>query len=152
MKQRKIYQSLGQVFILQQRNLNITVTDEEWQNIWVSACKIVVCSAYSKDVLNFISSFLFLLSMNLSLKCFSRPKCFSKLDRHTIACETKLASKTGCLVFTLPAPPRPAGQLPVSSRVQGGISFLTDFPPSSQPHYLETFELSRNICNQSDGV
>lgn len=67
--------------------------------------------------------------MNLSLKCFSWPKCFPQLDRHTIASETKLASKMGCLVLALPAPPRPAGHSPVCSGVRGDISFLTDLLP-----------------------
>lgn len=95
----------------------------------MSAYKIVVCTAYNKDILNLISSFLFLLSVNLALKCFPLPKCSSKLDRYTIICETKLTDKMGCLVFTLPAPPQPAGQLLVCSTVQGAMGFLTDFLP-----------------------
>lgn len=67
--------------------------------------------------------------MNFGLQCFSQPKCFSKLDSHAIACETKSAAKMGCLVLTLPAPSAPAGQLPVRSGVQGGSSFVTDFLP-----------------------
>lgn len=105
------------------------VADEEWQSILVSAYKIVVCSPYKKNILNLISSFLFLSSMNLVLKCFLQPKCFPKLDRHAIACEIKLASKMGCLVLTLPVPLWPVGQLPVCSSVQRDISFLTDFLP-----------------------
>lgn len=95
----------------------------------VSAYKIIVFSFYNKDVLHLISSFLFFLSVNLALKCFPQPKCSSKLDRYTITCETKLTTKMGCLVFTLPDPPQPAGQLPVCSSVQGAIDFLTDFLP-----------------------
>lgn len=105
------------------------LTNEERQNILVSAYKIVVCWACDKDVLNLISNFLFLLSMNLGLKCFSQPKRFSKLDSHAIACETKSAAKTDCPVLTLPAPPAPAGLLPARSAVQGGSSFLTEFLP-----------------------
>lgn len=62
-------------------------------------------------------------------ECFSQPKCFPKLNGHAIASETKLASKMGCLVLTLSAPPWSAGQLPVFNSVQGDTSFLTDFLP-----------------------
>lgn len=89
------------------KDLNVTVADEEWQSILVSAHKIVVCSAYNKDILNLISSFLFLLSTNLAWKCFSQPKCFPKLDRHAIASETKLARRMGRLALTCQHPKGP---------------------------------------------
>lgn len=79
MKQIKIYQSPGYIFILQQRNLNLTVTDSEWQSILVSAHKIVVCSTYNKYILNLISSFLFLFSMNLCSEMLLTAKVLSQM-------------------------------------------------------------------------